>query len=211
MELLFPFFFWILFDLLTTTTGLFSKAVLSEIENPVLAFPLYAEKILSSGSKGFFYAALFATIISTSNSFLFLSASTFGRDFIYKFYKKKHDNKLASYTRIGLIVSVIISIVLAYFVQSVIVLWYTIGSVCIPGIILLVFGAYYDRMKVSENIALIEITGAVIVSIIWILIRESLQNEFVNSIEPMLIGLFFSIIVHFVGIIIRFKQKNFSS
>jgi len=56
-------FFWALFDFLTTTTGLFSKAVIPNLDNPVLAFPLLAEKVLPSGVKGIFYAALFATIL----------------------------------------------------------------------------------------------------------------------------------------------------
>jgi len=78
---------WVLFDFLTTTTGLFSRAALPSIENPVFAFPIYAEKILGSGAKGIFYAALFATILSTSNSFLFLSGSTLSRD-IFKSLSK---------------------------------------------------------------------------------------------------------------------------
>ena len=39
-------FFFALFDFLTTTTGLFAKAVLPNLENPVLSFPLFAEKVL---------------------------------------------------------------------------------------------------------------------------------------------------------------------
>ncbi len=77
-------FFFALFDFLTTTTGLFAKAVLPNLENPVLSFPLFAEQVLPAGVKGIFYAALFATIISTQVSFLFLSGTTIGRDFIYR-------------------------------------------------------------------------------------------------------------------------------
>ena len=68
-------FFWALFDFLTTTTGLYSRALIPEIDNPVLSFPILAEKILGTGFKGIFYAALIATILSTLNSFLFLSAT----------------------------------------------------------------------------------------------------------------------------------------
>ncbi|PKL83189.1 MAG: hypothetical protein CVV24_06330, partial [Ignavibacteriae bacterium HGW-Ignavibacteriae-3] len=48
-------FFMIIFDFLTTATGLYSRAVLPDLPNPVLSFPLYAEKVLGNGTKGIFY------------------------------------------------------------------------------------------------------------------------------------------------------------
>ncbi|KAB2843406.1 MAG: sodium:solute symporter family protein, partial [Ignavibacterium sp.] len=64
--------FWALFDFLTTSTGLYAKAIIPDLENPIMAYPVLAEKILAPGLKGIFYAAMFATIISTLNSFMFL-------------------------------------------------------------------------------------------------------------------------------------------
>jgi len=104
---------WMFFDFLTTSTGLYARALLPNMENAVLSFPILAENILGNGYKGLFYAALFATILSTLNSFLFLSATTFSRDFVYKLKKEVDDNNLIKYTQIGLIVSSIISIILA--------------------------------------------------------------------------------------------------
>ena len=80
-------FFWFIFDFLTNTTGLYSKAILPNLENPVLAFPYLANEILTPGLKGLFFAALIATVLSTLNSFIFLSATTFSRDFIYRVRK----------------------------------------------------------------------------------------------------------------------------
>lgn len=201
---------WIVFDFLTTTTGLFSKAVLPNLDNPVLAFPLYAEKILGSGLKGIFYAALFATIISTANSFLFLSATTFGRDFIYKAMKNADDRKITVYVRIGLAVSGIVSVLLAYFVQSVVSLWYLIGSVCIPGIILLIFGAYYDRFKVPDKFAACEIIFALVFSILWLIIRDYISIQWLAEIEPMIVGLIAAAGIHIIGLINISRRSSFS-
>lgn len=193
-------FFMVLFDFLTTTTGLFARATLPNLANPVLSFPLYAEKVLGSGLKGLFYAAMFATIISTLNSFIFLSGTTFGRDFVFKLGKQSDENKIPFYTRIGLLISSVIAIALAYYIQSVISLWYIIGSICIPGIILLVLGAYFEKMKVTRFYALLEIVGGVVVSIFWFWIRNQLQNEILNDVEPMIAGLIFVTVVHFIGV-----------
>ncbi|MCW9094846.1 MAG: hypothetical protein OQJ74_03285, partial [Ignavibacteriaceae bacterium] len=158
--------FWALFDFLTTTTGLFAKGVLPDLTDPVLAFPLFAEKVLPAGIKGIFYAALFATILSTQISFLFLSGTTIGRDFIYRVVslsETKPDIQIANaearlkyYTIIGLIISGILAAILAYLIPSVIQIWYTIGSLFIPGIILPVISAYYPKLRVSSTIISIE-------------------------------------------------------
>ncbi|MFA7228547.1 MAG: sodium:solute symporter family protein [Melioribacteraceae bacterium] len=201
-------FFMILFDLLTTTTGLFARATMPGLSNPVLSFPLYADKILGSGSKGIFYAAMFATIISTLNSFLFLGATTLGRDFIFKLNRRSIEKKIPSYTRLGLIITAVISVCLAFLIQSVISLWYLIGSICIPGIILLVFGAYYKKFSVGKKYALIEIIGGAAASLIWFFIRDQITISLINEIEPMIAGLFFSSVIHLIGV---FNQKNVSS
>lgn len=201
-------FFWALFDFLTTSTGLFSKAILPDLSTPVLAFPLLAEKVLSPGLKGIFYAAMFATILSTLNSFLFLSATTISRDFIYRIKKSADDNKLKSYTIIGLIISGLLSIIIAFLIPSVVEIWYTIGSLFIPSIILAVISAYYLRFKISNRILIVEMIGSVLVSVIWLLIRDFYLFGFWKEIEPMLVGLAFAIIIHCIGLILKFSSFN---
>ncbi|MBN2571193.1 MAG: sodium:solute symporter family protein [Ignavibacteriales bacterium] len=186
--------FWFLFDFLTTSTGLYSKAALTNIKNPMLAYPMYADKILPIGLKGIFFSALFATILSTLNSFLFLSATTFSRDFILKFKKNTKVDKTIFYTRIGLVVSSLIAIIFACIAQSVISLWYSIGSLCIPALILLVVTSYYEKFKVQSQIAFISTIIVSLFGIIWLIARNYLPaNSWLFEIEPMLVGLFIGI------------------
>ena len=191
-------FFFALFDFLTTSTGLFAKAILPDLQNPVLSFPLFAEKVLPTGVKGIFYAALFATILSTQISFLFLSGTTIGRDFIFRISNSQNENKLKNYTIIGLIISGIIAVILAYSIPSVIEIWYTIGSMFIPGIILPVVSAYYPQLRVANKTILVEMIAAVLSSITWYFLRANFSNIWlINDVEPMLVGLFFAVIIHF--------------
>jgi len=197
-------FFWALFDFLTTTTGLFAKGVLPNLDNPVLAFPFFAEQVLPEGIKGIFYAALFATIISTQVSFLFLSGTTIGRDFVYRLSKDDTESNLKNYTIIGLIISGIIAILLAYFIPSVIEIWYTIGSLFIPGIILPVVSAYYPKLKIDRIFILAEMIVAFLSSTIWYYLKsEFASTPFLNEIEPMLVGLIFEILIHLTGLFVR--------
>ncbi|HEX9741047.1 MAG TPA: sodium:solute symporter family protein, partial [Ignavibacteriaceae bacterium] len=137
-------FFWFIFDFLTTSTGLYARALLPDIKSPVSAYPLLSGVVLPNGLRGIFYTAMFATIMSTTNSFLFLSATTIGRDFIFRLSWDAKENRLKSYTVIGLAVSGLFAVVLAYTIPSVIEIWYTIGSLCIPSIILPVISSYYS-------------------------------------------------------------------
>jgi SSS family solute:Na+ symporter len=203
-------FFWALFDFLTTSTGLFAKGILPQLDNPVLAFPLYAEQVLPTGVKGIFYTALFATILSTQISFLFLSGTTIGRDFIFRIRKDSGEAKLKSFTVIGLIISGVIASLLAYFIPSVIEIWYTIGSLFIPGIILPVVSAYYPKLRVANKLILIEMITAFISSTAWYFLKDKFTEEILlNELEPMLVGLLFSIGLHLYGFFSYKEHKAF--
>lgn len=197
--------FWFIFDFLTTSVGLYSRAVLPDIEQPVWAFPLLAEKLLAPGLKGIFYAALFATIISTLNSFFFLSATTISRDLIYKFQKQRNDSKLKYYTILGLIISGILSSVLAFYIPSVVEIWYTVGSLFIPGIIIPVISAYYPKFQIARNFIIGEMIIAITGSTTWYLFRTDLLPDitFLNEIEPMIVGLSLSLIIHLTGLLLK--------
>lgn len=195
--------FWFLFDALTTTTGLYARALIPSISNPSLSYPLLAEAILPAGIKGIFYAALFATIMSTLNSFLFLSATTISRDFFYKFSINPNEKKLKTFTMYGLVISGIISVVLAYFIPSVIEIWYTIGSICIPGIIIPVISSYYPKLKISDQILFIETIISVVVGLTWFFVRDYYAESTIFYIEPMLAGLTASIFIHTLGLLLK--------
>lgn len=198
--ILISIFFFTLFDFLTTSTGLYAKALLPNLDKPMLAFPLYAEKILSPGLKGLFYAAMFATIISTLNSFLFLSATTIGRDFIFRIKKDSKEENIKSFTVIGIAATGFFSILIAVMIPSVVEIWYTIGSLFIPGIILPVISAYYPKLRISSKLILAEMVFALFASMMWFYFRNSLYGV-LNEIEPMIIGLLIAILIHSIGLL----------
>jgi solute:Na+ symporter, SSS family len=200
---------WGLFDFLTTTTGLYARAYLPDLQQPVLSFPLLAERLLGNGLKGLFYAAMFATILSTLNSFLFLSATTFSNDFIYRFTKHKDQSKLKPLTMLGLTITGLTSIILSYLVPSVIELWYSIGTICIPGLILPVIGTYYSKFRVSKVIVLIEIITGFVISLLIFLIKMYFPSIYLlNSIEPMIAGITLAFLIHLFGLIFKPDLKE---
>jgi len=200
---------WFIFDFLTTSTGLFSRAILGEIDNPILAYPLLAERILTPGLKGIFYAALFATIFSTLNSFIFLSATTFGKDFASKYFSKELSS--INYTQVGLVAAGIFAFILALVIPSVIQLWYTIGSLLIPSLIFLIVGSYYEKFQIGKEFAMLEMFAAVLIGLTWMILRDNnLLTSSFSEIEPMIVGLLTALIIHLVGVKIRGRELSAS-
>lgn len=198
---------WAAFDFLTTSTGLYAKAIHPELSQPMFAFPMLAETVLGPGLKGIFYAALFATILSTLNSFFFLSATTISRDFIFQ-NTKRDENLLKKYTIVGLIISGFVSVIIALTIPSVVEIWYTIGSFFIPGIIIPVISSYYLRIRIDNRIILIEIILSISASVVWYFIRiEFSKIPVLNEIEPMIVGLFTAVLIHAIGLLFSFKDE----
>ena len=62
--------------------------------------------------------------------------------------------------------------------------------------------AYYTIIKIDNKIVLVEMVFAVLSSLVWYIIRDNFLNiAVINEIEPMLVGLFVSIIIHIYGIL----------
>lgn len=199
---------WLVFDIMTTLTGLYAKAYLPALENPVMAFPALAESILGRGIKGLFYAALLATILSTLNSFVFLSAGTFSRDLVYRISRRQ--DKVRQYTYLGILISSLIAILMAYLIPSVVNLWYTIGSICIPGIILPVIAAYYPSISINGKYTLIEMILGTLISIAWYIMRSVSNIGFIQIMEPMIIGLTASTVFHMIILSVNKCRINFN-
>ena len=108
----------------------------------------------------------------------------------------------------GLIISGALSVLLAYFIPSVIEIWYTIGSICIPGIILPVVSAYYTNLKINSKLLSVEMIVSVTMGFLWFFIRSDFQESYLFDIEPMIVGLLFSLLIHTAGLIHKFFSLN---
>ncbi|TVQ01945.1 MAG: sodium:solute symporter family protein [Balneolaceae bacterium] len=184
--------FWMLFDFLTCFAGLYAFAILgSGLEQPVLAYPILADQILPAGIKGLFFLSLLATIMSTLDSYLFISGQTLGRDYLLKYFPAVKPNLL---TRISILISALIGILLIIIYPSVIDLWYVIGSIFIPGLLVPVLGIYLVPFRLPARFVLYSIIGCTCISLSW-LILGTWYPDYDGSytffgIEPFYPGLF---------------------
>lgn len=145
---------WMVFDALSTTTGLFARALVPGLTNSVMAYPVLAERMLPPGVKGLFYVGMLAPIMASIVSYTFIAAMTIGRDFLWRLRSETDDRNLPAYTRIGLGVTSVAAILISLAIPSVVKQWYAFGSILVPGLLLPLLGAYGPpRYKVPANFA----------------------------------------------------------
>ncbi len=140
---------WMFFDLLTTVAGLYARAVLPDLADPMAAFPALAARALSPFWQGVFVVGLLATIMSTVDSNALLAAVTGGRDILLRCRGDREalaDDAPASLPviRWGLLVTALLAIGLALWSGSVVRLWHHLGSVGTPVLLLPVALAHSD-------------------------------------------------------------------
>lgn len=193
--------FWTFFDFLTCFTGMYAFVILGGgLENPILSYPILADKLLPIGLKGLFFITLLATIMSTLDSYLFISGQTLGRDYLKQYLPATEANKL---TRAGIFASAIIGILLTIIYPSVIDLWYVIGSVCIPGLLIPVLGIYLPVFQLKNSFAVTSIIVPILISFTWLSLGTFYpaddQGYLFMGLEPFYPGLFTAALIWIIG------------
>jgi SSS family solute:Na+ symporter len=215
--------FWFLFDLMTVATGLYARAVVPGLADPVMAYPLLAEAVLPPVAKGIFFAGILATIMSTLNTYAFVSAQTLGRDIVLRLIGERgasaagggaqgvggSDDRQEFWTRAGLVGALALSIPMAAFVPSVIGLWYTVGTVTIPGLIVPVLFSYSSRWKLSPRRALTAMAGGWLAATgWWIGGLASAGGGTLLGIEPIYPGLAAGLLAALPGLTRRERSRT---
>jgi len=195
--------FWFIFDMLTLWIGIYATTQLQGAD-PLMIYPLIAEQVLPPILKGFFIIALLATAMSTVDSFSFLSAQTFGRDIIAFWNKKDSDKEVEHYTQIGLVFTAIVALLLIWLFPSVVSLWYNLGSLFIPPLLIPVIIALYPKIKLQGKHVFVLMLAGFSTSLAWFVIGLFNNNLYPLGLEPFIPGMIIS-----VGIFLRYKMVDY--
>lgn len=211
--------FWILFDAMTATAGLYARAALPGIQQPMMAYPLLAEAILPPVAKGMFFIGLLATIMSTLNTLAFVSATTLGRDIALRLRRCRlpavdraggGEEIETAWIRWGLVVTGVLAVSLAVAIPSVVKLWYTIGTVIVPGLLVPLVSAYFDRTRIGPRWAFGSMLFGWLASLAWLLAGWSRSlgatGLYPLGIEPIYPGLAMSLLLWGLGKVLGGKE-----
>ncbi|MCX7908052.1 MAG: sodium:solute symporter family protein [Ignavibacteria bacterium] len=203
--------FWFIFDTMTIFTGLVGKLKFPEI-NPLFSYPILLENIVPSFFKGIVLVSMLATIVSTLESYSFLSALIIGKNIMEKFrtlIKLRIENRV----RIGLVISAFFSIFLAYFIPSAIDIIYKTSSIAVPSLFYPTITGLFSNKTFSKTKVNSLIISSSLVTFIFVIVKEFsisfIQNpiiKFFVSFEPMVFGFVWSTIF-FIYILLTEKRK----
>jgi len=200
--------FWICFDFLTTTAGLYARAILPNLQNPVTSYLQLGAKVLPPFILGLFLTGLLATIMSTVDSYSFISALTIGRDYIWRLGKQNDENKIPAYTRIGLIITAGFSIIIALRGQSVVRIWKDLGSIGTPALLVPVVSSFFAKFRMRPGSASITMISGALVSGFWVISKNwSISGgNYILGLEPIYPGLGITVIIFLLDHMAR-KRK----
>ncbi|MDH3889642.1 MAG: sodium:solute symporter family protein [candidate division Zixibacteria bacterium] len=186
---------WCLFDFMTTTCGLYARALLPELADPVGAYPALAQAVLPVGLMGLFALALLATVMSTVDSYSFLAASTWGHDVVPRL-RKLDDQGIVRQTRIGLLLSSGLAVVLALFFRSVVDIWHALGSIGTPALLVPLFTAFVGNRRLPPRVAFVSIVTSSLLSLVWYLSKYmNIDGSYWCQVEPIFPGLLWSLVL----------------
>jgi SSS family solute:Na+ symporter len=206
--------FWMFFDFMTSFTGLYARAIVPNLSQPAMSYPALAEVVLPSFVKGLFYVGILAAIMSSLESLTFISAVTIGKDILSRFFgdsveSDKGNKNILTYSRIGIFVTAIISIAISLLLPSVIQIWYDLGSVFVPGLLIPLITSYFPKLHVGSKYIFLSMTFGWLTSLLWLisgfLHGGTATSAYIFGIQPMYPGLFLSGIFYFFGF---FKKKR---
>lgn len=157
----FSILIWFIFDLSLTFGAMYAKALLPLSDSKYGYFE-FAFKVLPPGMKGFFLAGVVATIMSTLDSYLFLSSSTI----VYDLFPKLRDKKFSyifSFVLVGCF-----SVVLALsFDGNIKAVWKAMGSLSSAALLLPLTMNIFVKNKMADNYFVLTSLVSALVVIIW--------------------------------------------
>jgi SSS family solute:Na+ symporter len=124
---------WIVFDFLTVFSGLAARVLLPGLDDPMAAYPALASLVLSPWAAAVFMVGLFATVMSTLDSYLFIAATTIGHDLAPR---ETNPDVVRRRTRIGLVLSAAVAAGGAMVFSSAVEVWHHVGSVVTASLLL---------------------------------------------------------------------------
>ncbi len=172
--------FWAVFDFLSITAGLGARVLLPDLADPLAAYPELARTLLGPWGTAFFMLALFAIVMSTLDSYLFLAASTFGHDFFPGGKPQREPARI----RLGLLISGVVAVAGALLFDSAVTVWHHVGSVLTASLLLPVLATLLpSKSRPSPHTAVTAMIVAAATAAGWILAGTA--GAYPLGVEPL--------------------------
>lgn len=192
---------WTVFDFLTTFVGLYAFMHLPDLADPRVSHLAMGQAILPIGAYGLFITGIFSVVMSTLDSELFVSGVTLGPDILGRIpWMKRLSEPVV--TRIGMALVALVSIAFAILVPSVVDIYYTIGTLAVPGLLLPVLSSAGVVPRIPRRFAVVHLALVPAVAGGWYLLRVAFPDT-LPAIEAFYPGCAASALIWLAGLAAR--------
>ncbi len=199
--------FWFIFDTLSIGSALYafaaSNAGLIQFEDGKLAYFALAQEVLPSPLKGLLIAGILSILMSTTDSFLFVAATNISRDYYWRYLNKDaSDRQIIFMTRIAILVTISLTVLLVLYYKSVVELWYVIGTIGVGGLLIPMVHAFFGKQH-SPWGALASMLSGGGVAFTWLLLGTVYQEvagepRYPLDLQPLYAGLIVSSVIYYL-------------
>lgn len=186
--------FWAFFDFMTTSTGLYARAIMPDLADPATSYPALAIKVLPTALRGLFLLGLFATVMSTIDSFTLVAGQTIGKDFIHRIWGKD----ILKMTKLGIILAGLFAVLIALFKRSIIDIWYGLGSISTASLLIPLVSSFSERWKMRPRYALVSIIAGGLAVALWMVLGHVFASDTFLGIDAIYPGLAVSVLIYFL-------------
>ena len=187
---------WFFFDLCTTFGAMYARALIPEAV-PSEAYLIYSLQLLPSGLRGFFLAGIVATILSTIDSYLFISSNTLSYDLGPAKWKES-----LFFNKLSLFFTGLFSIFLAVaFSGSIKLVWKTLGSYSAGSLLVPMLLGYWRKELISDELFTVSTLSSAVLMTSW-------SFWGLSDLDSLYIGLLTSVFVLSLGQIKISKQER---
>lgn len=203
--------FWMLFDICTTFTGMYARAAMPMID-PTTAYAVFPAAILPVVVRGLFFTGMLATIMSTVDSFALSSAMNLSHDIYHKVFRPQaSEEKVLSMTRWGVVVAVLFALILALRFESLVAMWYTIGTIGVSALLMPMLFGFFSKRKISGHLAFASMLLGAGTASFWMWYGYQHLYEgwptYIWGLEPLYSGIAVSLLILIFARIFN-KQSN---
>ncbi|MDX5319635.1 MAG: hypothetical protein LPK45_01110 [Bacteroidota bacterium] len=182
---------WTFFDFMAASVALYGLGLLPDLDGGNQVYPLLANSILPQGVAALFLLGLLATVMSTLDSFLFLSAQTL----VYDLFGRKKE--AVKWMPIGLLAVSVLTFVLLlpYLDKSAVDFFFDFTPYLVCVLVMPTIGAFFPFITLKPKQVLFQIGLSLFVCVAWNLEKPEVAN-WMNAVIPSLsVALVFQLIL----------------
>jgi SSS family solute:Na+ symporter len=146
---------------------------------------------------------MLATVMSTTDGLTFIAALTLGRDVFSQLTGRRDDRSVNRYTQAGVVITAVVSIASVLLFPSVIELWYVLGTLFIPAMLLPIVAVYYPRLRIPPAWTFAAMLLGFLVSFfsfLWGQLHASAAGpQYFLGLEPMYAGMAVTVLLYATG------------